>query len=502
MSRGYKFVRKNIVMIVVLCMAILSPSVVAQAGGINGNEAGVISAASGTFTYNGKEYKAGSAYINSLTGYLSADAIDLTAEQASEAIAMMYANIAQGVEQGYLYEVGAGGETSTEVSTETSTEEVPGDITDEDLTGDDWADAEVEEDSADGKKETSTESAQQQSELDVWEAMSTPTENKSKLEERPEKEDASAAVELEDDGIVVTTKDDEAISIPKDKPIVSNSFVCILTVVAGIIFGITIICGIILFAKKCMSFKKSKGRKARPGHSKRRKIRHYTRAVLTVTTAISLIGIALLLGLYVSLFNNDAIMQNMQSSGYFRYAYSQYVADQAENALTNIKDGKGLEETPKLQTYDEYLFTIKQNSLKVLNGNMEIIIPDSNVAPYIYNLKTSYMEIFVKSGISLILSAIFGILLMVFMDQRRERGVKHTAVSVLIASGVMAVLTLVMLIYKPYTLLYIEPDYLYLFLIECIKRCVTSLTSITAFCVVLGMLVSGVYKMMKNNTES
>lgn len=495
MSRGYKFVRKNIVMIVVLCMAILSPSVVAQAGGINGNEAGVISAASGTFTYNGKEYKAGSAYINSLTGYLSADAIDLTAEQASEAIAMMYANIAQGVEQGYLYEVGAGGETSTE----TSTEETSGDM--EDATEDDWADAEVEEDSTEDKKGDSTDSSQQQSELDVWEAMSTPTENKNKLEERPEKEDASAAVELDEDGIVVTTKDDEAISIPKDKPIVSDSFVCIIAVVAGIIFGITIICGIILFAKKCMSFKKSKGRKARPGHSKRRKIRHYTRAVLTVTTAISLIGIALLLGLYVSLFNNDAIMQNMQSSGYFRYAYSQYVADQATNALTNIKDGKGLEETPKLQTYDEYLFTIKQNSLKVLNGNMEIVIPDSNVAPYIYNLKTSYMEIFVKAGISLILSAIFGILLMVFMDQRRERGVKHTAVSVLIASGVMAVLTLVMLIYKPYTLLYIEPDYLYLFLIECIKRCVTSLTSITAFCVVLGMLVLGVYKMMKNNTE-
>ncbi|MBQ4058416.1 MAG: hypothetical protein IJD40_05745 [Lachnospiraceae bacterium] len=496
MSRGYKFVRKNIVMIVVLCMAILSPSVVVQAGGINGNEAGVISAASGTFTYNGKEYKAGSAYINSLTGYLSADAIDLTAEQASEAIAMMYANVAQGVEQGYLYEVGAGGETSTE----TSTEETSGDM--EDATEDDWADAEVEDDSTEDKKGDSTNSSQQQSELDVWEAMSTPTENKNKLEERPEKEDASAAVELEDDGIVVTTKDDEAISIPKDKPIVSDSFVCILTVVAGIIFGITIICGIILFAKKCMSFKKSKGRKARPGHSKRRKIRHYTRAVLTVTTAISLIGIALLLGLYVSLFNNDAIMQNMQSSGYFRYAYSQYVADQAANALTNIKDGKGLEETPKLQTYDEYLFTIKQNSLKVLNGNMEIVIPDSNVAPYIYNLKTSYVEIFVKAGISLILSTIFGILLMVFMDQKRERGVKHTAVSVLIASGVMAVLTLVMLIYKPYTLLYIEPDYLYLFLIECIKRCVTSLTSITAFCVVLGMLVLGVYKMMKNNTES
>lgn len=500
MSSRSKCIRKYIVMMTVLCMAMLVPSRMALAGGINGNEASVISAASGTFTYEGKEYKAGSAYINSLTGYLSADAVDLTAEEASEAIAMMYANVAQGVAQGYLYEVGAGGDSSTEAE--------QGDEADEDSTEKDASNKGSEDEPEDGKQDDSskqddtTESTQQTSELDVWEAMSTPTENKSKLEARPEKEEASAAVELDDDGIVVTTKDNEPISISKDKPIVSDTVVLGLSVIAGIMLGITIVCGVILFAKKCMSFKKRKGRKARPGHSKRRKIRHYTRAVLTVTTAISLIGIAILLGLYVSLFNNDAIMQNMQSSGYFRYAYSQYVAEQAANTMENLKAGKGLEETPKIQTYDEYLFTIKQNSLKVLNGDMEIVIPDSNVAPYIYNLKTSYMAIFVKAGISLILSAVFGILLMIFMDQRRERGVKHTAVSVLVASGVMAVLTLVMLIYKPYTLLYIEPDYLYLFLIECIKRCVTSLTSITAFCVVLGMLVLGVYKTLMNNKES
>lgn len=493
-------VGKYIVMMAVLCMAMLSPKMIAFAGEINSHEAGVISAASGTFTYNGKTYRAGSAYINSLTGYLSADAVDLTAAEASEAISMMYANIAQGVEQGYLYEVGTGEDASTETTedtTEDSSEENTEDTTEDKKTDKDGKSAEDE-------KTNTTQSAGEQSssELNVWDAMSTPTENKSKLEERPEKEEASAAVELDDNGIVVTTKDNEAISISKDKPIISDSIVLGIAIVSGVILAITIVCGAILFAKKCMTFKKRKGRKARPGHSKRRKIRHYTRAVLTVTTAISLIGIAVLLGLYVSLFNNDAIMQNMQSSGYFRYAYSQYVAEQAEGVVEDVHKGEGLEDVAKIQTYDEYLFTIKQNSLKVLGGNMDIVIPDTNVAPYIYNLKTSYVAIFVKAGISLILSAVFGILLMVYMDQRRERGVKHTAVSVLIASGVMAVLTLVMVVYKPYTLLYIEPDYLYLFLMECIKRCVTVLTSITAFLVVLGMLVLGVYKTMMNNKES
>ncbi len=478
---------KYIVMFLVMCMAIIGPKAIVHAGNINAHEARVISAASGTFTYEGKQYRAGSSYLNSLVSYLSGDDVDLTAEQADEAISMMYANVAQGVAEGYIYEIGTGEDATTEEAT----------------TEDDWADAEVEDDEeTDGKKkdseEQATESAKQQTEkeLNVWDAMSNPTENKKKLEERPEKEDASASVQLESEGIVVTTKDHEEISISKDKPIISDTVILILAIVSGVILAITVICGVILFVKKCMSFKKTKGRKARPGHSKRRKIRRYTRGVLTITTAISMTGIALLLGLYVSLFNNDAIMQNMQSSGYFRYAYSQYIAEQANAVLERAQGNETLEETTELQTYDEYLFTIKQNSLKVLGGDMDIIIPDSNVAPYIYNLKMCFVEIFVKAGISLIASAIFGILLMVFMDQRRERGVKHTAVSFLIASGTMAVLTLIMLVYKPYTLLYIEPDYLYLFLMECIKRCVTALTSITAFCVVLGMLIIGVYKTM------
>lgn len=491
---------KYIFAFLMLCYALSAPKMIAFAGEINSNEARVISAASGTFTYNGKEYRAGSSYINSLTGYLSADAVDLTAEQASEAISMMYANVAQGVEQGYLYEVGAGEDATTESedTTETGTEDS---TTEEEK--ENQKDKETKKEKDKDKEENSQEGttpsdSMEDGEFDVWDAMSNPTENKRKLEERPEKEEASAAVELEEDAIVVTTKEDEKIDIPKNQPMIPDSYVIVMSVVAGILLAITVVCGVILFATKCMSFKKRKGRKARPGHSKRRKIRHYTRAVLTGTTTIAWIGIAILLGLYVSLFNNDAIMQNMQSSGYFRYAYSQYIAEEAKAVVENLREKNEIEEMEPIQTYDEYLFTIKQNSLKVLAGDLDIVIPDSNVAPYIYNLKTCFMEIYVKAGISLILSVIFGILLMVFMDQRRERGVKHTAVSILIASGVMAVLTLIMLVYKPYTSLYIEPDYLYLFLMECINRCVTMLTSITAFGVVVGMVVLGIYKTMMN----
>lgn len=84
----------------------------AVAGSINANEAGVIAAANGTFQYDGKTYKAGTNYINSLESYLMQDDVDLTAEQASSALDKMYASVQQGVEEGYLYEVGS--EATTE----------------------------------------------------------------------------------------------------------------------------------------------------------------------------------------------------------------------------------------------------------------------------------------------------------------------------------------------------------------------------------------------------
>lgn len=470
----------------VLSFSILSPKMIAFAGEINGNEARVIAAASGTFSYDGKTYKAGSNYINSLINYLSGDDVDLTAEQADEAISMMYANIAEGVNQGYLYEVGGGTEENT---------------SEDDKDGDKKKDNEKNtEETTEGKTDPSkTPSAQSGGEVDVWDAMSNPSENKQKLKQRPEKVDAAAAVVLEDDDIVITTKDQETISISKEKKLIPTSVQLVINGISILMLAITVVCGVILFMTKCMSFRRPKHRRARPGHSKRRKIRRHTRNTLTITTAVGLLGIFLLLGIYISLFNKEAIMQSMQSSGYFRYAYSEYITEIAKNSVADLIEGKGQTNTEKIQTYEEYLFTIKQNSLKILNGNTETPIPDSNVTPYIYNMKISFMNIFTVSGVCLGISVLFGIILMVFMDQRRERGIKHIAVGELIASVVMIVLTMIMVVNKPYLHLYVEPDYLYLFLMEYIKWSVKVMTSITAFGVVLGMILIGVFKMLNDN---
>lgn len=462
-----------------LVMCVISPKMIAFAGGINSNEAGVIAAASGTFSYDGKTYKAGSAYINSLTSYLAADDVDLTAEQASEAISMMYANVGEGVAQGYLYEVGGQSEPTT------STE-------------DDGEDQKPKDDKPKEKDDKDSDTDSNPADLDVWDAMSNQTEAKEKLESRPEKGEAAASVQLGENDIVITTKDNATINISKKEQLISDETILVIDGISGIILAITLVCGVILFVTKCMSFKKPKNRRARPGHSKRRKIRRYTRNVLTVTTMLSLAASFILLGSYITLFNKDAIMQNMQSSGYFRYAYSEYISGMAKEAVS----GKSITDMDKIVSYEDYLFTIKQNSLKILDGQTNIRIPDSNVTPYIYNMKNSYMQLFYVAGVFTILSAALGTILMIFMDQRRERGIKHFAVAELIASIVIITMTTIMATKKPYMHLYIEPDYLYLFLMECIQWGVKVMTSISAFCVVIGMILIGVYKTISNNQTS
>ena len=499
-----------------LGVSALGPKMITFAGDINSNEASVISAASGTFTYEGKTYQAGSAYINSLTSYLSGDDVDLNAQQADAAIAMMYDSIGDGIQSGYLYEVGGTGDTvidTTQAGTSeqdsTTTEDTKSDKEDKDNQKDkadknqkDKKGTTDQEDVTDGQSDGDGDSQEDDAHimddrdedpmadgnLNVWEAMDNKTETKSKLEERPKKKDAEYSVHMDGNDIIITTKDNQEITLTKSKTLVSNKLVVLLNVIAGVLFALTVGCGIILFSTKCMLFKKRKSRRRRPGHSKRRVIRRYTRNVLTVTTGVSLIGIAALVAGYISLFNDDTMMKNMQNSGYFRYAYSEYIAE--------------VEEGEEIESYEDYLFTIKQNSLKILNGETNVRIPDSNVAPYIHNLKLAYQEIFKIAGVLAIVNVVLGFILMVFMDQRRERGVKHIAFADLLAGVVLVAFMAVMTIKQPYAQFYIEPDYLYLFLLECVRWALKVMTSITAFSIVVGMLLIGVYKMMLNNYEN
>ncbi len=80
---------------------------VAYAGTLNEYETEVISAAKGTFEWDGVSYQVEQSYINELIEYLMQDDIDITAEQKDKAISIMFSNVEQGVEAGYLMPVEA-----------------------------------------------------------------------------------------------------------------------------------------------------------------------------------------------------------------------------------------------------------------------------------------------------------------------------------------------------------------------------------------------------------
>ena len=94
--------RKSMIAGIVLILAMIFSMVPAYAGSINGPEAGLISKASGTFRYQGKNYKATSSALGQLRAYLSRDDIELTPEQAERAASLMYSNVEGGVLDGYL----------------------------------------------------------------------------------------------------------------------------------------------------------------------------------------------------------------------------------------------------------------------------------------------------------------------------------------------------------------------------------------------------------------
>lgn len=78
------------------------------AGSINENEQRVLDTVSEPVEHEGKEYVAKETYILRLAAYMNQDNVDLTSEQADEAIVKFYDNIAAGITEGYMEETGSG----------------------------------------------------------------------------------------------------------------------------------------------------------------------------------------------------------------------------------------------------------------------------------------------------------------------------------------------------------------------------------------------------------
>ena len=84
------------------------------AGDINAAESSVISAASGTFEYEGATYRAYADYVSELSAYFAQDDVNLSEADAQDLISSINASVGDGVASGYLYKISDNDEMSTE----------------------------------------------------------------------------------------------------------------------------------------------------------------------------------------------------------------------------------------------------------------------------------------------------------------------------------------------------------------------------------------------------
>ncbi len=95
----------------------------AYAGNINGNEQSVLAVAGGTFEYKGVTYKATSQHLAEARAKMMQDDVDLTPEQAQEAIASIYANVKTGIDEGYIVPISGSSNTDDKNESDKSTQE-------------------------------------------------------------------------------------------------------------------------------------------------------------------------------------------------------------------------------------------------------------------------------------------------------------------------------------------------------------------------------------------
>lgn len=466
------------------------------AGDINGNEASVIAVASGTFTYNGKVYKAYDSYVNQLYSYMAQDGVDLTAEQAARAISYIYSNVQAGVNSGYVYEVTEQEENNVDV--EEAVQEME----------------EQEQQAQEEKYEEAKTQAQEASDKEVEEMFQQIEEDQKERQNsgssKPSATESDATVVIQKDEIVVTT-DDKEWSVKRTERIVPESITTALIVISAAILAIDVVIAMVLIFAKCMRFgDEHSHRKIKSGHRKRRKIRKVCRRILIFTTAVGVFVVFMIVGISVGVFSNNHLSNSIQSSGYFRYAYTQYVKKAVAEAgaaddKTNGADKNATDDSTddlesmdisdvNIMTYDEFLVQEKQ---ALSNMKESELTKEISIVPYISQLRKDLREPLLIAVIIIGVAYMLSMILNLFMDMKRDRGIKALAVSDIIATLILLVVVVAIWIWYTNSKLFIEPDYLFNFIGDFIEWVVKVLASISFFGAAIGMAMVGLYNSMR-----
>ena len=452
------------------------------AGNINGEESRVISVASGTFTYNGKTYKAYSSYVNELYSYMSGDDIDLTAEQADRAINYIYANVASGVSSGYVYEVEQAEENNADLDDIIPELEESGELEKyQDGFGLGSGNGIDSEENAKAARDTAKEASDRQID-EMFGEIDKSQNEKEKYNNKPKATETDASVVMTDKDIIITNKDDKTV-ISKDERIVSEAFTTGIVVVSAAVLAIGVGMLVLLLSNGCMRFSSQERSKVKKGHHKRDKIRKICRYVFTVTGSITVSLLFFIIALVISVYDKSHISQNIQTSGYFRYAYLEYISQESRAGT-----GSGFLE------YEDFLVEEKK---ALVTMDSSAYTGSVSIAPYIKRIQQDLQGSLMAAAIILTVSLILLCIVCIFMDINRDRGLGTIAISMIFGTIFILLIAAVLIMLHIEKKVFIEPDYLYYFIVEHVGWTYRIMTVVGVFGMVISMTLIGLYRNMK-----
>lgn len=530
-TRKNKCIAKYIVTLCLTLLVLTGTGIKSFAGDINGEEARVIAAASGVFYYNNEAYAAYPSYISQLSGYLAQDGVDLTAAQADTAISQIYSSIGQGVSEGYLYKIG---EVEDEETTEESTTEEPF-VSDKPPimiipdTTETAGNTNENGNQADGNQTDDQTGANSQND-DAFAGHTVEDEKKdSDTIKQVDEEEATGSItyDVETHTIVYTDTDNNTVTeLPSiAKPLDVTGYVHTAYIVFLLMLAVILVLIVGLYLGKCFPWqRKKRNRKTARyyvNHKMRGRYRKVAGNIFTVFIAVHVLTGVVLLGMGASMFRTNFIIDNLTSSGYYRYIYDdmrssvqrqlakegEEVADkllaeigydaflnaskkQVQNSLAGIETTYDVEELQKkLMAVDCGLEQDQQEmAVNVVIGNMQTYTMDM-VGSSIYGVEQGYKYFAKHTIIIMAINMILMMVVAVLMDRYRHRGVRFTARGVIAGSIIGMIGAGIMYVLKPYEKIHMQPASLCLFVRDYLQHAMVIMAAIACIAVLAGVFL-------------
>lgn len=400
--------KKYLTGIATCLLLLLFCSTSALAGNLNGAEARVYSAAGGTFSLEGKVYRAYGNYLSQVYSYLTQDGVDLTDEQANSAIGMMHSpgNILTAVNSGYVYQVGV--DNSYKADSEDNNVNI-------DTGEDSGSDAKSDSQSSSSSSSTSSSSSEDDYEYfdkksqkekpfydeksfkasQIYKANKEEIERDNKqstqliadadavvqkqskksnntyqqvLKDRPEKSDSQTVLLVDEVDGTVSIKNGNGFTANLLKTIQSGAvpYRTTLLVICLIFLVVSAGLAVLLWRKKCFCFqKKGKNTAANTSHSARRKLRKGASVILSAEVAVQIFVLLFTAGMQLGFFRYDRVAETLSDSGSYHVAYQQMVTDvhetlTKENCMATVCDS--------VLGYEDFVFDSKNSLQRELSG--------------------------------------------------------------------------------------------------------------------------------------